>query len=211
VVSKTATPEQVLAAHRLGERHFGENRLQPSEARMAAFQGLQEAERPVWHFIGRLQRNKAARVVERFDRVDGLDSLRLAERLNRLATDAKRRLPVLIQVNISEDPAKQGFLPGEAFEAAASITEMEGLEVQGLMTIVFREGDTQRLRGAFAGLRRLRDDLAARFPATAWHRLSMGMTDDFELAIEEGATEIRVGRAIFEGLPIASPLEGRNR
>jgi pyridoxal phosphate enzyme (YggS family) len=207
VVSKTATPKQVLAAHAAGAQHFGENRVQSSEARMQVFETMDRALRPCWHWIGRLQRNKAGPVVERFDRVDSLDSLRLAERIDRLARKADRKVPVLLQVNISEDPAKQGFLAREAPEAAAAIAVMPGLSIQGLMTIVFREGDERSLKASFAGLHRLRDELAKRLPDSSWDRLSMGMTDDFELAIEEGSTEIRVGRAIFEGLPMATPEE----
>jgi pyridoxal phosphate enzyme (YggS family) len=198
-VTKGVAPEQVIAACAAGLSQLGENRLQDAAERMAAVRaaGL----RPCWHFIGHLQGNKVRGVVENFDTVDSVDSLALAERISTAALRLGRRLPVLIQVNAAGDPAKQGLSPEETPELAATIAGLPGLAVEGLMTIVLNTRDEGLLRPAFARMTALQERLRQAMPQHAWRRLSMGMSEDFELAVEMGATEIRLGRALFDGLP----------
>lgn len=206
-VSKTHPPDTIRAAVTAGADAFGENRVQEADAKMAALADL----RPTitWHLIGHLQRNKARRAVQLFDLIHSVDSLRLAEDLDRhmaaLRPDA--RLDMLVQVNVSGEASKEGFdLVGweqtpqrlDAFCAAIEgMLALPHIRVCGLMTIAPWGTDPEAARPVFRSTRRLRDTLAQRFPHAAWHELSMGMTDDFEIAIEEGATLVRIGRAIF--------------
>lgn len=207
VVTKTqpiARIEQAIAA---GIVHLGENRVQEALPKIAA---LQHA-RPTWHLIGHLQRNKARNAALFFDTIHALDSLRLAELLNRAraeSTPAERRpLPVLLQINISGEAQKEGFaLTGGREDQQhwpallvdiAQIAALPYLRIEGLMTIAPFTSDPQTTRPVFRSLRHLRDRLARHFPGIAWQHLSMGMTNDFEIAIEEGATLVRIGRAIF--------------
>ena len=199
VVSKSATPEQAVAAVVAGARHLGENRIQDAEPRIAAVSAAGLT--PSWHMIGHLQRNKVAPALDRFDRLDSIDSLRLAQRVDRIAGERGRSIPVLLQVNVAGDPAKQGLPPAELPELAAAVAALAWLRVEGLMTIVFRDGDTEQLRAAFAAMRALQARLRQALPELPWRVLSMGMSQDLELAVEEGSTEVRVGRAIFAGLP----------
>lgn len=198
VVSKTASPNQLLALIGAGARHFGENRVQDAQSRIRA--AREAGHQPIWHMIGHLQRNKARPAIESFDRIDSLDSLPLARRLDRLAGEAGRRMPVLIQVNVDADPNKQGLALDALPPFAAEIAGLPNLELDGLMTIAGLDSNADRLRGAFARLREARAELARVLPDSPLRQLSMGMSQDFELAVEEGATELRVGRAIIEGL-----------
>lgn len=203
-VSKTQPPEVVAAAIAAGARDLGENRVQEAAAKLAALGAHRAAAR--WHLIGHLQRNKARPAAELFDLVQSVDSLRLAEALAR-AVPAGRRLPVLLQVNVSGEASKEGFAlaGGLANRAglAALLAEVEqiaalpALDVRGLMTVAPIVAHPEQARPVFRALRDLRDELARRVPAARWDDLSMGMTDDFEAAIAEGATIVRVGRAIF--------------
>ncbi len=200
-VVKTFPPESALAAYHAGVRDLGENRVEEARekipvvnAQLPPDSGLQ------WHLIGHLQRRKAREAAERFDMVQSVDSVRLAETLDRSAAAIGKRLPVLIQVNVAHDPNKFGFQPEprtELFEAVRQILNLPSLRVQGLMTIGALVADPEAARPFFRGLRELRDELALRFPDGEWHELSMGMTDDFPVAIAEGATIVRIGRAIF--------------
>ena len=207
-VTKTHPLELVRAAAAGGVRDMGENRVQEASEKHAAWDG----EPLRWHLIGHLQRNKARRAAEIFDLIHSLDSVRLAETLDRYVAESPRaaagyRLPVLLQVNIAGEAQKEGFdLPGGlanreqlgAFYAAVEhIISLSHLEIRGLMTIAPYVAEAETVRPVFRALRALRDELARRFPAVSWHELSMGMTGDFEVAVEEGATLVRVGRAIF--------------
>jgi hypothetical protein len=204
-VTKTHPPEVVAAAIAAGAHTFGENRVQEAAAKIAALAEQHSGLR--WHLIGHLQRNKARLAAELFDLVHSVDSLRLAEALSRHAQDLGRRLPILLQVNVSGEGSKEGFaLPGgvtnqPGFDALLPEWErllaLPALEVRGLMTVAPIVDHPDQARPTFQALRELRDALARRFPNTAWIELSMGMTDDFEAAIAEGATIVRVGRAIF--------------
>jgi hypothetical protein len=206
-VTKTHPPQVVRQAIAAGIVHLGENRVQEAQDKMAALQA--ERARVRWHLLGHLQRNKARIAMSLFDSIQTLDSVRLAETLNRQAQQAApgQRYPVLLQVNVSGEASKEGFaLPGglenqarvPAFVAqVADVLALPHLQVQGLMTIAPYADDPQIVRPVFRRLRLLRDELARRFPAADWSQLSMGMSGDFELAIEEGATIVRIGRALF--------------
>jgi pyridoxal phosphate enzyme (YggS family) len=149
-----------------------------------------------WHMIGHLQTRKAEDVLPWASVVHSVDSVKLAARLSRFAA-AGREVAILLEVNVSGEGSKYGFIPAELPAAVEAIAPLPGLRLQGLMTMAPIVPDPADARPVFAGLRRLRDDLAGRFPAVDWRHLSMGMTDDFEVAIEEGATMVRIGRAIF--------------
>jgi len=210
-VTKTHPPEVIAEAIAAGARDLGENRVQEAALKIPSLAAAYPDAR--WHLIGHLQRNKAKTAIELFDSIHSVDSLRLAETLNRLLQERAagqgptRRLPVLLQVNVSGEASKEGFdLPGGIANRAgleALLPEVERilalprLEVRGLMTIAPIVADPEQARPVFRALRELRDELARRFPQAAWAELSMGMTDDFEAAIAEGATIVRVGRAIF--------------
>lgn len=199
-VSKTVPPERVRAAYDLGVRDFGENRVEEGVPK--------QSELPAdirWHMIGHVQSRKARDAAGRFCLVHSVDSLKLAQRLAREAAAAGRELPVLLEVNVAGEEAKYGYTPGAPFfDEVTQILALPALRVRGLMTMAPIVADPEQARPVFAGLRALRDELAGRFPYADWHDLSMGMTDDFEVAVEEGATIVRVGRAIFgerEGAP----------
>lgn len=211
-VTKTHSPEVIAEALAAGVTDLGENRVQEAAAKIPVLSSAYPGVR--WHLIGHLQRNKAKLAVGLFDVIHSVDSVRLAETLNRhlqeraaAARMPLRRLPVLLQVNVSGEASKEGFeLPGGVVNQAAladfliqveSILALPALEVRGLMTIAPIVADPEQARPVFRALRELRDELARRFPQASWAELSMGMTDDFEAAIAEGATIVRVGRAIF--------------
>ncbi len=209
-VTKTHGPAVVTAAAEAGLRDVGENRVQEALEKMPR---VVAATPPRWHLIGHLQRNKARRAAPAFDLIHSLDSLRLAEALDRYVREdtqpdqPARRLPVLLQISLAGETQKEGFdLPGglenskllAAFYAdVEAILQLPALEVLGLMTIAPYVATAEEARPVFRAVRALRDDLAARYPEAGWRELSMGMSNDFEVAVEEGATLVRVGRAIF--------------
>ncbi len=191
-VSKTFPPEAIRSAYELGLRHFGENRVQEWESKQAAVADLGAA----WHLIGHLQSNKARRAANLFDRVDSVDSVALAQKLDAAAASEAKRLKVLIEVHLGGEETKSGVPEADLPSLAESIARLPHLELLGLMAIPPYFDDTERVRPYFQRLRALRDQVGAqiRMPLTV---LSMGMSHDFEIAIEEGATEIRVGTALF--------------
>ena len=203
-VSKTMPIELVRMAYNLealgshGVTNFGENRVQEALPKIAAFHPSDVR----WHMIGHLQSNKVAKVVGSFDMIQSVDSLHLAQVLNRHAEEHRKRLPVLLQVNISGEASKEGISPAEASEVARQIAKLPFIEVQGLMTIAPLVQDPEEARPVFRGLRELRDRLRDEVPECSWQHLSMGMTDDYRVAIAEGATIVRIGRAIFGERPI---------
>jgi len=195
-VSKTFPAERIREAFDSGLRLFGENRVQEFGGKADALRDLGDAE---WHLIGHLQTNKAAKAVELFAAVDSVDSLRLAQRLNASAQQHKKKLKVLIEINVGDEAAKSGVAPEsrELEELLSAAPELEHLEFRGLMTIPPFTDDPQEARPYFRMLRDLRDQIARRLPAFNMRELSMGMSHDFEVAIEEGSTCVRVGTAIF--------------
>jgi PLP dependent protein len=195
-VSKTHSPEEVAAAHAAGLRVFGENRVEEAAPKAEAVaQLVAPAAPPGWHMIGHVQSRKAEDVLTWASMVHSVDSVKLAQRLSRFMTAEK--LPILLEVNVSGEASKYGFHPQELPGAVEVIAALPGLALQGLMTMAPIAADPEDARPVFTALHRLRDGLAHRYPALDWRHLSMGMTDDFEVAIEEGATIVRVGRAIF--------------
>ena len=196
-VSKTHPVELVKMAYNLGVTDFGENRVQEALTKISEFhpQGLR------WHMIGHLQSNKAGRVASSFDCVQSVDSLHLAQVLHRHASEQGRRLPILLEVNIAGEESKSGLTADEVPTVARQIATLASLEVQGLMTVAPLANDPEQVRPVFRALRGLRDRLQQEIPACSWLHLSMGMTDDYSVAIEEGATIVRIGRAIFGERP----------
>jgi PLP dependent protein len=196
-VTKTVEPERIREAYNAGIRAFGENRVQEFSEKAAPLQDLSNAR---WHLIGHLQTNKANRAVELFDAVNSVDSLRLAQKLNQAAQQNEKRLPVLIEINVGGEESKNGLAADsqELRELLQGIPELEYLQVRGLMTIPPFTEDSSAARPYFRKLRTLRDSIAALgIAGTHMDELSMGMSHDFEVAIEEGSTCVRVGTAIF--------------
>ncbi len=191
-VSKTVSVDTLRAAVSVGLSTLGENRVQEAAAKAPLVEGVE------WHLIGPLQSNKAARAIELFGVIQSVDSVALAERLSRLA--GERTVRVLLQVNVDADPAKSGFAPQELRAVLAGLLALPGLRIEGLMTVGRLVDRAEDARPTFVALRRLSEDLREEHPALGGE-LSMGMSDDFEIAVEEGATIVRVGRALFGDRP----------
>jgi pyridoxal phosphate enzyme (YggS family) len=193
-VSKTHPPESIREAYEAGLRHFGENRVQEWEGKRLHLENLQVT----WHLIGHLQSNKSARAAKAFDSVDSVDDFALAQRLDHARTEsnAKAKLRVLMEVRVENEATKTGAELDTIPQLLEKISQLKNLEVVGLMCIPPFLEDPEKARPYFQRLRKLRDDLAATsgLPLPV---LSMGMSHDFEIAIQEGATEVRIGTAIF--------------
>jgi len=201
-VAKTFPAEAVVEACRAGVSIFGENRVQEAQLKIAAVAAILGEGAVSWHMVGHLQRNKVNRAVSAFDVIHSVDSVRLAEELEKrcAALVTEKRLPVLLEINVSREATKYGLPAGDRTQLDAVVKAILGLPhlgLQGLMTMAPIVAEPEGARPYFRLLRRLRDELARQFPAAEWRHLSMGMTDDFEVAIEEGATLVRIGRAIF--------------
>ena len=186
-VTKTVEPAEIEAAFKLGITNFGESRVQEASVKIEQLDGLEPA--PTWHMVGHLQTNKVRAAVEIFDIVHSVDSVRLAEMLSR---QTQKPLPVLLEVNVAGESGKYGFPIAEVAPVLEAICRLPRLEIKGLMTVAPLAADAEQVRPVFRKLRSLRDSFGL-------EHLSMGMTDDFEVAIEEGATMVRIGRAIFGG------------
>ncbi|MGA2539024.1 MAG: YggS family pyridoxal phosphate-dependent enzyme [Terracidiphilus sp.] len=205
-VSKTYPASTIMEAARLGLRLFGENRVQEFAAKSPELTGLRTDPAATIpsacfrvHLIGHLQSNKAARAAELFDAVDSVDSQRIAERLNEAAAKLGKRLPILIEVKLSPEESKTGLEPesSEAAELLERLPDLEHLRLEGLMTIAPWGVAEDITRACFRSLHTWRDRWAATYSRLSFEVLSMGMSGDFPLAIEEGATRIRVGTALF--------------
>jgi hypothetical protein len=192
-VSKTKPVELVEMAYNLGVTDFGENRVQEALPKVEHFhpEGLR------WHLIGHLQSNKAGKVVGPFTCIHSVDSLHLAQVLNRHALEQDTQQTILLQVNVAGEASKEGIAPEDALTVARQIAELPALQIAGLMTVAPLVNDPEEVRPVFRGLRLLQDRLREEIPNGTWTQISMGMTDDYTIAIEEGATLVRVGRAIF--------------
>jgi pyridoxal phosphate enzyme (YggS family) len=196
-VSKTFPADTIREAYAAGLRLFGENRVQEFAGKTDALRDLRDA---AWHLIGHLQSNKAVKAAELFAAVDSIDSLRLAQKLNASAQQLGKKLQVLIEINVGGEAAKSGVAPDsrELEELLLAAPELEQLEFRGLMTVPPFTKDTEEARPYFRKLREVRDQIASRRLAQmSVNELSMGMSHDFEVAIEEGSTCVRVGTAIF--------------
>jgi pyridoxal phosphate enzyme (YggS family) len=185
-VSKGHGPAAIAAAREAGVRDFGENRVQEAQAKVQAFSRGGQLR---WHLVGHLQRNKVKAALSLFDILHSVDSFRLAEAVSQ---HASHTVTVLLEVNIGGETSKHGVMPEAAFALAERIAGLERVDLAGLMTVAPRADNADDVRPVFRRLRELRDAIGLR-------ELSMGMTDDFEVAVEEGATIVRVGRAIFAG------------
>ena len=198
-VSKTHSARRIEAMYETGLRHFGENRVQERESKLAGTANLGIT----WHMIGHLQRNKASRAAELFGSVDSVDSLALAEKLDRAMSDLikegakKNRLRVLIEVKLDPEPAKSGAPEEHVPRLAAAVTSLPNLDLQGLMGVPPYFDNPEDVRPYFRRLGKLRDVIRTNSGPESLPVLSMGMSHDFEIAIEEGATEIRIGTALF--------------
>ncbi len=200
-VSKTVEPARIVQAYAAGLRVFGENRVQEFADKAPKLTEMADAE---WRLIGHLQSNKARKAAELFHGVDSVDSLRLAEKLNQAAGQAGKLLPVLIEINVGGEENKTGMAAGspELQEILQSAAKLESLEIRGLMTVPPYTEDPEGARSYFRKLREWRNQIAARkLPRIQMEVLSMGMSHDFEVAIEEGSTCVRVGTAIFGARP----------
>ena len=210
-VTKNVPAERIRAAHAQGLRDFGENRIQEAERKRPELEHLEGTR---WELIGHLQTNKVKEALALFERVQSADSLRLMERLEARAAAVGRELPILLEVNAGEETSKLGFAPEAVLEAARALDRFPHLLAQGLMTVA-PIGPEEVVRPVFRRLRTIRDMLREKAPqgpsggspsgSAGWDVLSMGMSDDFELAIEEGATLVRIGRGLFGPRP---PLGG---
>lgn len=190
-------PQHIHEAYQAGLRLFGENRVQEFAGKAESLKQLGEAK---WHLVGHLQTNKAARAAELFSAIDSVDSFKLVQKLNSASGELGKRLPVLIEINVGGESAKSGVGPEshELEEVLQAAPQLEHLKICGLMTIPPFTDDPQQARPYFRSLRKLRDQIAARrLSNVGMQVLSMGMSHDFEVAIEEGSTCVRIGTAIF--------------
>ncbi|MBN2305217.1 MAG: YggS family pyridoxal phosphate-dependent enzyme [Anaerolineae bacterium] len=202
-VSKTHSVDEIAQAAAAGVRHFGENRIEEALEKIPKLAGQSLH----WHMIGHVQSRKARYLTDGFDLLHSLDSVKLAERLSRMFGEQGNALDVLLEMNVSGEASKYGWnahrwqtdaaLRQTLWDEIACILALPGLNVRGLMTMAPIVDDPEQARPVFMALRELRDALVEDFPAVAWADLSMGMTDDYPVAIEEGATLVRIGRAIF--------------
>lgn len=205
VVTKTHPAEVLQAAIDAGAMDLGENYAEEAVEKMRSLAGMAQVR---WHMIGHVQGRKANLVSEHFDYLHSLDSLKLAQRLDRLLGEANKRMPVLLQLNVSGEASKSGFPAWDDSALAAVLLEigeiirLPNLSICGLMTIPPFYDDPEGARPFFRRLQHLRDRLAAQFPSAPWNELSMGMSGDYEAAVEEGATWLRVGHAILGPRPV---------
>jgi len=207
-ISKTFTPEQILPVVQAGANVLGENRVQEAEEKVGHLPSS-----ITWHLVGHLQRNKINKARELFALIHSVDSVALGEAIGKRAERDGKRMPVLLQVNVAEKETQFGFGEGEIAEAAAHLARAPGLQLEGLMCIAPEVEDAEQTRPYFRRLAALHRDLAARVRDAGhpWQHLSMGMTNDFPVAVEEGATLVRVGRAIFgerAAAPTAATAQG---
>jgi hypothetical protein len=197
-ISKTVSVERLRLAQAAGHDVLGENRVQEAAAKIPLLG------RSTWHLVGHLQKNKAAKAIELFDVIESVDSVALAVRLDRLVGERGEGsggpLPVYLQVNVDDDPAKAGFAPGDLERDLDGLAALPDLELCGLMTVGWLTAGATEARPTFVRLRELSERLRSADPRLG-SALSMGMSDDFEVAIEEGSTLVRVGRALFGERP----------
>jgi PLP dependent protein len=193
-ISKTMPAERIREAFEAGQRDFGENRVQEAAAKRPALADLAAT----WHLVGHLQSNKAKPARELFHWIHSVDSARLAERLDKMPATAGEKLPLLIEVNLGGEESKSGAAESDVPSIAEALGVLETVEVRGLMTVPPFLEDPEQVRPYFRRLRELANSIATRnLPNVSMQELSMGMSHDFEVAIEEGATMVRVGTAIF--------------
>lgn len=192
-VSKKQTDSAIVQAIEAGQRCFGENYLQEA---LPKIQSLSQHQLE-WHYIGAIQSNKTRDIAGYFDWVHTVDRLKIAQRLSAQRPDGLKPLQILIQVNIDNDPDKAGISPGECVELAKQLMELPNIQLRGLMTILKAGQSDDDIRASYAQMKRLFDDMTKKLSQISFDTLSMGMSGDWPIAIEEGATLVRVGTAIF--------------
>jgi len=195
-ITKAHPPDAIRAALASGLRDMGENRVEELEGKV----GLLGRGAATWHMVGHVQSRKAKQVAELADLVHSLDTVKLARRISDSATARGLRVPVLIQANLSGEKTKGGFGQDQMIEAVHELLGLDGLEIRGLMTMAPFVEEEKALRGTFKALRRIQEE-AVKLPGYKGRELSMGMTNDFELAVEEGSTMVRIGTALFGERP----------
>ncbi len=201
VVTKGRSIEEIQALFGLGIRDFGENRLEEGKNKIEFFSELEEIQ---WHMIGHVQSRKAKNICAVFAYLHALDSKKLASRVDRFAKEENRSLPVLLQFNVSGEESKFGWTVENELDLKGICTELEffqgfdNLQIQGLMTMAPYDPNAENSRPFFRRLSKFRDHLQEKYPEMSFNELSMGMSGDFEVAVEEGATILRVGSAIFD-------------
>lgn len=206
-VSKYRTVEEIEEALRAGVTEIGENRVQEAEHKYPLLQGKEL----VWHLVGHLQGNKSKRAVQMFDWIHSLDSVKLAERVDRLAAEIGKRQRVLVQVDLVGEETKSGLPATRLFEDLEQIGRLEHLSVEGLMVLPPFLSNAEEVRPYFSRLRGLRDEVEERdILSSPLAELSMGMSHDFEVAIEEGATMVRIGTALFGERPLSQPTSTKS-
>jgi pyridoxal phosphate enzyme (YggS family) len=194
-VTKTVDRDAIDGAYVLGLRHFGENRVQDARRKLTDLRPLPDG--TVLHLIGQLQSNKARPAVALFDIIESVDRISLIDVLEKEAARRGEPVPVLLQVNIAREPQKAGCAPESASDLMERLVRSPWLRPRGLMTIAPMVADAEETRPVFSALRQLRDTMQREHPTVDLDTLSMGMSDDFRVAVEEGATSVRIGRAIF--------------
>lgn len=200
VVTKTHTVDVVQKAIEAGARLLGENYAEEGIAKKTALSCYNDVQ---WHMIGHIQSRKARQVIENYDFIHSLDSVKLAHRLSGFAVEARRNLPVLLECNVSGEETKFGFGVWEQSNWDASLPDIEqivnlpNLKISGLMTMAPYYDDPEQARPVFSRLMQFREYLAGKFPQASWQELSMGMSADYEIAVQEGATIVRIGQAIL--------------
>jgi PLP dependent protein len=194
VVSKQVSSEKIIEAYQAGSKCFGENKVQEAVSKIDEV----NAQDVSWHFIGHLQKNKIKYLDSQFNLIHSVDSLSLAEKISAYCEGQNRKQCILLQVNVSGEEAKFGMTPSELEDQLPSFGQLQGILVQGLMTIPPQDSDAENSRQYFSALRELRDKYRAmNIEGVELNELSMGMTNDYPIAVEEGATFVRVGTAIF--------------
>ncbi|WP_013630315.1 YggS family pyridoxal phosphate-dependent enzyme [Rubinisphaera brasiliensis] len=196
-VTKYARDEWVEALLQLGECQLGESRPQQLKARSEQF--ARQTNRPCWHMIGQLQRNKVRSIIDATAMVHSVDSLRLLNHIDRIAGEVGVTPALLLQVNVSGEESKSGFSPEEIRAAAEQLTDFNNVQISGLMTLAPKTDDEQTARQVFSDLRKMREELQTRNNQLKLTELSMGMTNDFEWAIQEGSTMVRIGSGLYAG------------
>ncbi|HMV50645.1 MAG TPA: YggS family pyridoxal phosphate-dependent enzyme [Blastocatellia bacterium] len=197
-VSKTVAPPLIRQAIEAGVRVLGENRVQEAATKIPELEDLAARHNVAWHLIGHLQSNKARRAVELFSVVQSVDSFKLAARLDGIAGELGKRLPVFLEINLGGEDSKAGVSPNEVLPLCEQVSKLAHLELKGLMAVPPFLDDPEQVRPFFRRLRHLRDEaLQSGIVGESFRELSMGMSNDFEVAIEEGATLVRVGTALF--------------
>lgn len=197
-VSKTVEPVLIRQAIEAGVRVLGENRVQEAATKIPQLENAAAENNVAWHLIGHLQSNKARRAVELFSAIQSVDSVKLAARLDAIAGELGKRLPVFLEINLGEEDSKAGISQSEVLSLCEQVSKLHHLELKGLMAVPPFLDDPEQVRPFFRRLRQLRDEARrAGIVGEQFKELSMGMSNDFEVAIEEGATYVRIGTALF--------------